>query len=256
MEFTKSVGDACVRHLNRDGWTVRRIPADPPADAYRGDAFIAVHADGNRNPDISGASVGYRNTSGLNLAHGWRDAWIRRGYQGRWNPDNYTDNLHYYYGTGAAISQGNHRACIIECGTITNPEDRAYLIGPGGSDRVAAAIGAALGINVEHVEDDMYSDSDREDAQAAQGRVYAAITRGTDKVEWGPFAGEEDVWLVKHLKTMAADLAELKARPVADVDETELADAMAARGIRGVSAAEIKDMLMSLRLTVDTVGPE
>jgi N-acetylmuramoyl-L-alanine amidase len=152
MAFTEAVGAACARLLNASGWTCRTIPADPPPAAYRGDAFVAVHADGSNNPDVRGASVGYQNDPGNALAHRWRDAYIRRGFSGPCHPDNYTENLHYYYGVGTAIGQGNRNACIIECGTITNAADKAMMA----PERVALAIGDALGIFVTQEEIAMY----------------------------------------------------------------------------------------------------
>ena len=145
MAFTQAVGAACVRLLNRDGWSVRPIVADPSSARYRGDAFIAVHADGSTNPAVRGASVGYQNASGAGLAHAWGEAYAVRGFTGPWKPDNYTTNLAQYYGVTEALRQGNTRACVIECGTITSTEDRALML----PDRVALAIGDALGIHTE-----------------------------------------------------------------------------------------------------------
>lgn len=48
----------------------------------------------------------------------------------------------------------------------------------------------------------------------------------------------------------AAALADLKARPVADIDETALAEEMARLGIHGVSASEMIDILGRVRLGV------
>lgn len=146
-DFTEAVGRACARLLNRDGWTVRLVGADPPTASYRGDAFVAVHADGNDNPAVRGASVGHQTSQGSWVAHGWRDAYVRRGYDGPWHPDNYTANLGGYYGVRAAVQQGNVHACIVECGTITNPADHALMVCDEGYDRVALAIGDALGIH-------------------------------------------------------------------------------------------------------------
>lgn len=140
--YTQLVGSACARLLNRDGWSVRPIVADPPMSQYRGDAFFAVHADGSTSPRVRGASVGYQNAAGARLAHAWRDAYVARGFTGPWHPDNYTANLAGYYGVRAAVSAGTLAACIIECGTITNAEDRAIM----DPTRVALAIGDALGI--------------------------------------------------------------------------------------------------------------
>lgn len=140
--FAAAVGQACAELLHGHGWLIHPIAADPPAAYYQGQAFVAVHADGSTNPTVRGASVGYQNTAGGQLAQAWRDAYAARGFTGPWHPDNYTANLAQYYGVRAALSAGNTRACIVECGTITNAEDRA-LMDPR---RVALAIGDAVGI--------------------------------------------------------------------------------------------------------------
>lgn len=144
--FATAVGEACSRLLDGRGeWTVRRILADDPARYYPGGAFLAVHCDGSTNTGARGASVGYRTPEGQALGQAWKRAYAARGWPG-FRPDNYTAALAGYYGTGTAVAQGNRRAVIIECGFLTNPDDRALLNGPGGADRVALAIGDALGI--------------------------------------------------------------------------------------------------------------
>jgi hypothetical protein len=170
--YTQAVGAACARLLGgRDGWSVRPVVADPPVAQYRGDAFVAIHADGSTNPAVRGASVGWQNGAGAGFAHNWRDAYIRRGFTGPWHPDNYTANLGQYYGVRAAIGQGNARAFIAECGTITNAEDRA-LMAP---DRVALAIGDALGIHTE--EDDVTAWNELLDYSLTGGTPSTAFYR-------------------------------------------------------------------------------
>jgi len=146
MQFTQRVGDACARLLGGGAWSVRVVPADPVRASYRGDAFVAVHADGNNNPAVAGASVGYQTPEGGALARAWRDAYVALGWAGRWNPDNYTANLAGYYGVSYAVGQGNRRACIVECGTITNLTEREAMTSQAGVDRAALAIGRAVGI--------------------------------------------------------------------------------------------------------------
>lgn len=146
MAFTEAVGAACRVLLAGHGWEVRTIPADPPASAYRGDAFVAVHADGSASPAVIGASVGYQSAAGGALAHAWREHYVALGWPGPWHPDNYTLNLAQYYGVRTARSVGNDRACIVECGTITNPTEGALLRSPEGAERAALAIGRAVGI--------------------------------------------------------------------------------------------------------------
>lgn len=145
--YASSVANACVNLLHgRDGWTVRAILADDPTSKYAGDAFVAIHCDGSTSSSARGASVGYRNAAGQTFGQAWKRAYAARGWTGGFRPDNYTDALHLYYGTGNALSVGNTRAFIAECGFMTNTQDRALLTATGGPTRVALAIGDALGI--------------------------------------------------------------------------------------------------------------
>jgi hypothetical protein len=145
--YATSVANACVNLLGgRNGWAVHAILADAPIDSYEGDAFVAIHCDGSTSPSARGASIGYRNAAGQRFGQAWKRAYAARGWTGGFRPDNYTEALHLYYGTGNALSQGNARAFIAECGFMTNPQDKALLTGPGGPTRVALAIGDALGI--------------------------------------------------------------------------------------------------------------
>lgn len=144
--YVVKVADACKRLLERDGWTVRTILADEGSARYRGDAFVALHCDGSTSASARGASAGYITPEGQALARAWKLAYERRGWSG-FRPDNYTDGLRNYYGTRTAVGVGNRRAIIIECGFLTNAEDRAELNAEGGPERVALAIGGALGIS-------------------------------------------------------------------------------------------------------------
>jgi len=144
--YATRVGNACTRLLHgKGGWSVRLILADAPDSQYRGDAFVAVHCDGSISSSARGASVGYRNSAGQQLGQAWKRAYEARGWTG-FRQDNYTSGLGGYYGTGIALKQGNTRAVVLECGFRTNSEDLAALDGPGGPERVALAIGDALGI--------------------------------------------------------------------------------------------------------------
>lgn len=145
--FARRVATAAGRLLNgRGGWIVRAIHADVPTDAYQGDAFVAVHCDGSTNPTAHGASVGYQGSAGQRIAQAWKRAYAARGWAGGFRSDNYTPALAGYYGVRNARSVGNTAAFIVECGFLTNPDDRAALTRPDGADRVALAIGDALGI--------------------------------------------------------------------------------------------------------------
>lgn len=143
--YATAVADACIRLLHgKGGWSVRATLADE--NYYAGAAFVAIHCDGSTNSSARGASVGYRTPEGQQFGQAWKQAYANRGWSGGFRPDNYTSALAQYYGTGNAVAVGNRRAFIAECGFRTNPDDRALLDAPGGADRVALAIGDALGI--------------------------------------------------------------------------------------------------------------
>lgn len=129
-----------------DTWRMVSILADDPIDDYRGDAFVALHADGSVNESARGASVGYQASSGQALAVKWRNAYSDLGWTG-FRPDNYTEALKDYYGVRRARSVGNDKAFIIEAGFLTNPTESEILSSPEGQQRVADALAKALFIN-------------------------------------------------------------------------------------------------------------
>lgn len=167
QEFTKRAGPACVQLLDgRGGWRVKLIPADVAGAEYRGDAFVALHCDGSTSPSSRGASVGYQTTEGATLAKAIKAAYDRLGWSGGWKADNYTAALAGYYGVANAVRAGNRRAMILECGTLTNADDRRILTAADGPTRVARAIGAALGIPTDPPPSrpevrDMFDEGDR-----------------------------------------------------------------------------------------------
>lgn len=145
--YATAVAKACQNLLHgHAGWQVRTILADEPLDAYRGDAFVAIHCDGSTSPSACGASVGYRTPEGQRLAQAWKRAYAARGWSAGFRADNYTEALAGYYGTRNAVTVGTRRAFIAECGFRTNARDRALLDAPEGPSRVALAIADALGI--------------------------------------------------------------------------------------------------------------
>lgn len=149
MAFTEAAGAACRRLLDgRGGWSVRLIQADVAVSLYRGDGFVAIHADGSTNPDVRGACYGVQTPEGGQAGQRWADAW-ERTYRGPWNPVNYTTNLAQYYGVRDAVAVGNKRAFILEAGTITNALDHALITSAAGLDALARSVGSAFGVPVE-----------------------------------------------------------------------------------------------------------
>jgi hypothetical protein len=122
-----------------DGLEVAVIDADVARQDYRGDAFIALHADGAASPQAAGASVGYATAVGRHLARAWKAAYAAQGFPGTFRTDNYTAALSGYYGVRAAIKAGNRAACIVEHGFLTNPAEREWMTSPTGIEAAARA---------------------------------------------------------------------------------------------------------------------
>lgn len=131
---------ARIAELAPAGLQVRIIDADEPTHRYGGDAFVALHGDGSSNPNVGGASVGYRGPAGRELADRWKLLYAHHGWPFGFRADNYTANLARYYGTGRAITAGNPRAVILEHGFLTNPKERAWLESERGTEAAARAV--------------------------------------------------------------------------------------------------------------------
>lgn len=142
QDLNRAVASEMVAMVAATGWTLRVIDADEPSERYRGDAFVALHADGSIYPSASGASVGYQTAEGRDLGQTWKRAHVQAGWPGKWRPDNYTRGLARYYGVRRAVEAGNRRAIIIEAGFLTNPQDRAWL--QANSRRIAAGVLSAV----------------------------------------------------------------------------------------------------------------
>lgn len=131
------------------------IDADEPTHRYRGDAFVALHGDASENEHVGGASVGWRTPAGKELGDRWKVIYQDRGWPGGFRDDNYTTNLARYYGTGRALTAGNHRAVILEHGFLTNPSERAWLESAEGITTAAVAIlEAVTGRRVQQLDTD------------------------------------------------------------------------------------------------------
>lgn len=230
QDFATRVANDCASLLSRNGWSVKVIHADESTSAYRGDAFVAIHADGSTNTSVRGASVGYRTPEGQTFGQAWKRAYADRGWPGGFRADNYTTALAQYYGTGNAVGQGNRRAIIVECGFLTSPDDRAVLNSGGamsGTNRVALAIGDALGITAAtpppqpppQQEEDM-DPVDKNILERASWRIGAVAQmrpRLDVKLTPVPTGGaddelHEDVKIVQTVLDLVAGMADLKAK--------------------------------------------
>lgn len=140
------VAERLAARLRADGLAVDVLPAAVP-EGYLADAFVALHADGDRSG----------NDRGFKVAHGSR----RGPYEGRlvaaivdeygratglpWLPG-VSRNMTGYYAFAWSRFRSSVAphvpAAILEMGFLTNAEDRAVLVGQ--PDRIADGIARAL----------------------------------------------------------------------------------------------------------------
>lgn len=127
------IAEAAKALLKKEGVTVDILPATVPP-AYWADAFVAIHADGNPNRDVSGYKV----------AAPWRDRTGRasrlaelvgRSYGETTDfqrDPNVTRNMRGYYAFNyRKYEHAIHRmtpGMILETGFLTSPHDRKILI--------------------------------------------------------------------------------------------------------------------------------
>jgi hypothetical protein len=145
QDFNTACADAAVVELRKRGYAAQRILADVPLRDYRCDVFVAIHGDGSTSSKSHGGSVGWRDSKGKALAQAWKAAYVDRGWTSGFHADNYTEALHFYYGTGNALALNSAcRAVIVEGGFLTSPDDRAAMTSAEGHRRMALAIADAV----------------------------------------------------------------------------------------------------------------
>jgi hypothetical protein len=149
QEFNLAVANMVAAEVKRRGGTAKVIRADVAQSDYRGDYFVAIHADGSTSKSVRGSSVGYRNARGKTLALAIKKHYQERakqaGYALSFRADNYTPALHHYYGTGYAIAQNpSCRAVIVEGGFLTHPLERTFLSTQAGRRALALGIADAI----------------------------------------------------------------------------------------------------------------
>jgi hypothetical protein len=150
QEFTWRLAQLLVRELDAAGHQAELVTADQAVP--RSDVFVALHTDGSDNRARRGASVGYPDRAGAELAHRWKLEHQRAGYSGGFLADNYTVGLREYY----AFRKSRARTRFLaEHGTTTNQQDEAWLF--ANLDACAAAhvraIDALFPNDPEKVED-------------------------------------------------------------------------------------------------------
>lgn len=152
QECVKALAPRIAQRLQARGHQVSTIGADEAAPG--GDVFVALHTDGNTNKSIRGASVGYPDAEGAQLATAWKKAHQRHGWLFGYHKDNYTGKLREYY--MFRKTAGYRWRFVAEHGTTTHPADCDWLFDHLGdcADAHVDAIGMVVGHPVD-LEDEM-----------------------------------------------------------------------------------------------------
>lgn len=138
QEAVSAIGDRMGTRLANRGYRVTIVLADEGIPAS--DAFVALHTDGSANASRRGASVGYPDATGGELARAWKAAHQAvAGYNGGFLNDNYTTALRKYYGFGRSRARFEF---LAEHATTTNGEDERFVF--SNLDRIADAHVVAL----------------------------------------------------------------------------------------------------------------
>lgn len=144
VDINLAVAERAAAILERHGVAVDILPATVPR-GYAADAFIAIHCDASSDLTISGFKLARYRDSARPTHDDALIAALRARYDEatglRWD-DNITRAMSGYY----AYNQRRYQtvisprtpSAIFELGFLTNPGDRALLVGD--QDRVATAL--------------------------------------------------------------------------------------------------------------------
>ena len=134
-------------YLRGEGVAVDVLPATIPQN-YLADAFVTLHADGNRSTQLSGFKIAghWREWAASKALENSLRRWYGPASGLRWDGDHISSGMRGYYG----MSVGRYRhaianytpAVILEMGYLTNPADRRLMTEQ--SDRLARAIAQGI----------------------------------------------------------------------------------------------------------------
>lgn len=106
------------------------IPADVKTGAYRVDAFLSLHCDGNTNPGRKGWGVGYPDGAVNKRLADLIAAEIDKFHPSRQIRDNYTRNMSGYYGWSRVPTPGPE--VLVEHGFSSSPEEKRWMLDNAG----------------------------------------------------------------------------------------------------------------------------
>lgn len=128
QELVHPIEHKLLTLLDQDGrFDVTHSHGDVPDD-WKGDLFLALHADGSGDPKASGFSFGYPPgcSECKRLADIMAAEYGKISGAPKRRRDNYTKALSGYYGWRRTDAPAK---LLVEHGFLTNPGERAWLIG-------------------------------------------------------------------------------------------------------------------------------
>lgn len=127
IDYTKDMADKVLALLANDSrFNGIYAPGDIP-NGIKVDAAIFLHCDGSANPAVSGYSFGFPSDPvNAKLAKLIGEEFNEIDGHPPHHTDNYTADLHGYYGFSRVDTQGPE--VLIEHGFLTNPKEREWLL--------------------------------------------------------------------------------------------------------------------------------
>lgn len=128
QEWTTAIRDALVHLLKADGrFEAIPVPGDIP-NGIKVDAAIFEHGDGSANPAATGFSFGYPSFAvNKKLADLIAKEYLKVDGHPPHHMDNYTADLHFYYGFSRVDTAGPE--VLVESGFLTNPVEQKWMFG-------------------------------------------------------------------------------------------------------------------------------
>jgi hypothetical protein len=123
IEWTPIVADEATAVLRAAGVSVIREKAEF-SGRYNVRIAVFIHFDGADDVCVSGASIGYDDSTDKPAADEWK-ALYSRYWPFRWMNDNFTRNLSHYYGFGFANT--SDAELVVELGEISCLEQAQWL---------------------------------------------------------------------------------------------------------------------------------
>jgi N-acetylmuramoyl-L-alanine amidase len=125
QEFTTKIRDRLALALERDGrFETLSVPGDIP-ESWVGDAAVFEHGDGSASATSTGYSFGFQTAAGAKLSRLISSEYEKIEGHPPHHADNYTEDLHFYYGFNHTHATGPE--VLVESGFLTNPKEQTWM---------------------------------------------------------------------------------------------------------------------------------